>query len=382
MKYSVGIITCFDLDNVNYGNRLQSYALNRYLTEEFPDYEIETLIVPPYVGFKFTTNENVVLKTAKLLKYNHKKYKVNRKVLNRKKKINEFSYQYIRIRNEKMSMRKLQKGTYDAFIVGSDVVWMQLQNGVRKPRYLDFEESKKFIKIAYAASFGRNYIPDCNLPYIRDCLGKFDYISVREESSLELLNSIGIPASYVVDPVNLLENTEWKKIALKPNSIGTQKFIFSYFIGKQENARILVKKIAKEIGATIVTVPFASGLLNKADNYADIDLLDCSVEEWLWLIENAEIVVSDSYHAIVFSVLMNTRFFAVKREEVHDINIRIIDFLTYIDQLDKYIDADSYTDLKLYEWNFNTINNLIANLTFFSKEFLHKSLENVSAELF
>ena len=78
---------------------------------------------------------------------------------------------------------------------------------------------------------------------------------------------------------------------------------------------------------------------------------ECSPEEWIFLINNAEYIFTDSFHGIIFSTIFEKKFIALKREYTEDINNRLIDYLDTIDEKDKYMLVPSYDKLKKMNWN-------------------------------
>lgn len=209
-------------------------------------------------------------------------------------------------------------------------------------------------------------------------LDDFDFISVREKNSLELLKKIGITnAVHTVDPTLLLKKEDWRKIEKKV--VIDKKYIFVYLLGKDIDARRKISEFALKNNLLIVNIPNANEVYDKVDDvFGDIKLNDCSPEEWIYLIDNAEYIITDSFHGTVFSTIFEKKFLVFKRNTKVDINNRMTDYLSNISQSDKFV--DNFENVDRMEWDYTTINNNLSNLIIFSKEYLDKAIgcvENV-----
>jgi len=171
------------------------------------------------------------------------------------------------------------------FIVGSDQIWNpDLMLNMEQIYFLEFTNSVK--KISYAASLGMQKWPKEFEQRVLPLLQKFHAISVREESSVKYLHSLGLNAVCVCDPTILHKADFYRKeFSLKKNS--SEDYIFTFRI--RENIPILCN-------CKTITVH----LHNKKTLV--------SVSEWLSLIDNAEFVLTDSFHCVVFCILFHKQF--------------------------------------------------------------------------
>jgi len=375
----VGIISQFNRTNVNYGNKLQAYALNRYLTGKMPNDSIISLFFLDYGKNIITQNESCFeLFTCKVRRIPQKITGVGKQsklVINRLKRINKFSEKNINIPDKPWTWDDLENSNFDIVIVGSDIVWGQSRGRVNRKFFLDFEGKKKFVKVSYAASFGRDWIPKENIDTIKMYLDSFSNISVRESSSVKLLSEIGInDVKYCVDPTLLISGDEWRLIENKPDG-ESGKYIFVYLLGRGKEERKFALNLAKLLKLNIVTIPFATGEKNHVDEiFGDIRLLDCSVEEWIWLIDHAEYIVTDSFHGSVFSTIFRKKFIILARKYEENINNRIIDFLNNIGQSNKLFSSFNNINLFDLEWNYDEIYSKLDPLINYSKEFLQNAV--------
>lgn len=349
----IGIISELTLINANYGNRLQAYALNKYISNNY-NYYVTSLI---------TNKINYKKRTLNLLKRGFYKIKeipyISTKksdISERIKKCNDFT-NLINYK-EYFAIRDIVEENYDILIVGSDVVWAQFHGGVNELKFLNIPEYNGK-KISYGASFGKNWIPDENKKIIYNDLTKFDGISVREKSSIELLGEIGIKnVKHVCDPTLLLDSKEWRKEEIRCKCVKC-KYIFTYLLGDDSKQKEHIKKYAKIKHLKIVNIPNSNGIYNKSDeNFGDINIKDCSPQEWLWLIDNAEYIFTDSFHGTIFSSIFEKKFFIIKRKYSIDINVRMTDYLKYINQYDKFI--SEFADLDEKIWDYSSINKKLA----------------------
>ena len=201
----IGIISEFNLSNVNYGNRLQALALNMYLNSHFDDVMAVSLYFDDLNDSIRTKRKSILKKIMSKLNYEYNKITNKSSLVTdvklRLEKFNEFSKNYTVLPSHALTKQELLNSDYDIFISGSDVVWCQIDGVFIKNRFLDFETKKNFRKISYAASFGRDYIPKENIALVKRCIKDYDFVSVREKSSIEMLKKIGIDnVKHVLDP--------------------------------------------------------------------------------------------------------------------------------------------------------------------------------------
>ena len=185
----------------------------------------------------------------------------------------------------------------DIFIAGSDQIW--------NPAWTEDAYFLNFVpdhngKIAYAASIGTNSVSQAYLEHVTPLLNRFDFISVREESAKEILQPyVDKPIKVVLDPTLLLTRDEWDKIAVQPAI--PQPYIFVDLLGEKREHRRLIKRYAQTLGLKIAFIPHVHFRFNPADCFfADYNLYDVGPREFVGLIKNAEMVITDSFHGCVF----------------------------------------------------------------------------------
>ena len=379
----IAIISEFNRTSVNYGNRLQAMALNRYLNKVFPEYEITYLYFSFWDHFLVTKKRTISERLSGYVKSIQKRVyhftKHDEDIDKRRGLCDLFSQKYMTLAPKAYTWEKLLNSDFDTFIIGSDVVWAQGNGKLGQLRFLDFNTKKCFDRISYAASFGRDWIPDENIEEIKRCLGKFKAISVRENSSVKLLEKYNIKAVHTVDPTLLLDKAEWQSYERQPSEENLQKcngYVFTYLLGVDKEMRNSITVWAKLHNLLIITVPYAVGEKNGVDkNYGDIKITECSPENWLWLIDHAEYVITDSFHGSVFSTIFEKKLIVMNRVGEIDINNRMIDFMVMIKQTDKIIPYSSLSLIDKLEWDYFAINDLLEEEKNQSKRFLVNCLK-------
>ena len=198
---------------------------------------------------------------------------------------------------------KYVSGRYDAVIVGSDQVWRPEYGPGIRDFFLCGIFDKDLIRLSYAASFGTDS-PLYTKEERKDCgiaLSKFNAISVREESGLTLIKGLttGLKTEpeLVLDPTLLLTDCDYADII--KNEINPNKgCVFCYVL----NLTPSVDTIITEVCANLNLPSFIIGNIQSAE--ASLP----SVEFWLSTIKNANFVITDSYHGMVFSIIMQKPF--------------------------------------------------------------------------
>lgn len=198
---------------------------------------------------------------------------------------------------------EIKENDFGAYVVGSDQVWRKEFVSDFSLSYLLFTDGWNVKRIAYAPSFGPaewKYAAE-ETSLIKASLEKFDGLSVREQSGAVLCrNNLGLEAKVVLDPTLLFSQSIYRKFVSKSKACCTP---FVYFV-----KRNLALKPIESIMSCL-------GELNFSHVYLPYEDYDCgvlpSVNEWLSSICNAKFVLTDSFHACVFSILFHKPFLAM-----------------------------------------------------------------------
>lgn len=306
----IGILTFWKTED-NYGQLLQCYATQAYLHS----LGHETFLVKAITGREYNPTFKGQLfsklrtlyrlspypfylakrATASLL-YTLAHGKLKPDITNRG--FEDFRKIYLNCTPKEYTLEELTMTppSADAFIVGSDQIW----NTTTGLYFLSWVK-EDILKVSMAASFGsRDYSDDFG-SLITPWLQRFDLITVRENSGLEICSKCGIENSHLVpDPTLLLRADDYLKIASKSRI--TQPYLFIYFLGTR--TKINWKEIhafAKSRNLKIVYV----GSQGQEDKFHKEEP---TVNEWLSLMTNADYVITNSFHGTVFAIQFRKQF--------------------------------------------------------------------------
>ena len=322
-------ITCHDVYNLGAG--LQAYALAAYLKAEGHDVQLIDY-KPDYLSRHYQLGyvpnprfDRPLVRQAYLLA----KLPGRMKALlgKRKKHFDLFRKQYLPVTQKRYaSCDELKQDCpeADVFIAGSDQIWNPVfPNGKDPAFFLNFVPGEKK-KISYAASFAVDKLPEADRDRMIPWLKELDAVSIREKSGVRLLAEMGIPGQQVMDPVFLLDRKQWEEIAVLPKK---EKYILLYDFDCNPELFRIAEKLAKETGSEIVSVFPVKG--------ADAVWQDMGPREFLGAILNADIVLSNSFHATAFSLIFQKAFYVLNRRE--NINTRMRDLVSLVSLEDRLI---------------------------------------------
>ena len=202
----------------------------------------------------------------------------------------------------------IKESDFDAFVVGSDQVWRtKYFFSKTENAYLDFAKDWDIKRIAYAASFGTEeweYNEELTLN-CSNLVKKFNAISVRESSAVELCKEkLGVYAQHVLDPTMLLKKEDYISLFEQANIDKSDGNLFCYILDKKGEKDDIVNNIAKMLQLT----PFYVNSRYQDSNAPLEERIQQPVEKWLRAFHDAEFVITDSFHACVFSLLFNKPF--------------------------------------------------------------------------
>ena len=297
----------------NYGQILQAYALHKYLEMQghrpyIIDYR-PGLLEYTLQKKAFVSRLKWVIKNLPFVRnrfLNKQAAKFRNESVNNRRQFDEFKSKYLHY-------SKLQYTTYselkknppqaDLYITGSDQVWgLCAQNP--KPYLLAFTDSPH--KMSYAASFGRSSLNDYELSTYQQELAKYKSIGVRELTGLDICKKLQLPnCHYTPDPTILLEPAEWKKLMPAEKLFQTDKkkiFIYSCYLQRDE----LIGKFVGVKGMDDYEI-----IIEDVVNH-DADIAQLSLGNWIRAIYEADYVITNSFHATMFSLYLNTPFISLK----------------------------------------------------------------------
>lgn len=271
----VGLITVFHVPN--YGAMLQCYALSTYLKR---------------LGHEVFLYDVSWSNTNPILCY------LKRKLM--------LGFMSDFISNNLPRITSDLTETADIYMVGSDQVWNPDILGDSIDKFMLSFVPSGSKKVAYAASFGCDeWTDESHYETAKELLKDFSYITVREDSGVELLRQqFGIHARQVLDPCLLLHDytplMSGKGIAKTGNDLVTFKLVYSY------DWCLQAKTLANSLRCNFAELN-GRRLKNKGDIHG-VNVRSCSVSDWLSSIANAKYVLTDSFHGSVFAILFGRQF--------------------------------------------------------------------------
>lgn len=207
---------------------------------------------------------------------------------------------------------------YDVYVVGSDQVWRPSYNSVMMPAmFLGFTDRKEIKRIAYAASFGTSaweFTPEMTEECAR-MIRRFDLITVREKSGVNLCRDyLKVDATWVLDPTMLLNREDYEKVVAAENEPKSKGTLFHYILDPSEEKKALIERVAAEQGLKPFTIMPKCQAENRTKWDVKHRIEDCvfpPVTAWLRSFMDAEMVVVDSFHGAVFSIIFNKSFWVI-----------------------------------------------------------------------
>ena len=366
----------------NYGGLLQEYALQEeckklgfdvtIINDVFLERRSVFSVKSDIRNFSFAWLLSKI-KEKKARKDNRLSEENKNHLSERRKKIDLFRKEYMQF-SAPCKQTELEEIVHDGFavIVGSDQVWNPAMTSY--PLFLDFVKSQR--KIAYAASISRDSLTKREQHILKPLIDDFDYVSLREERGKELLDSFcSIDCTVVLDPTMLVESSIWHRLTQK--RVISEKYVFCYFLGGDIKIREEARAFATYKGLELVTIP----LLKKEnlvvdESYDYVSFIEASPVDFLNLVRYAEYVVTDSFHAVVFSLIFNRPFFVTGREMAgHTANSRLSTLLGYFDLTARMSFSDKLVDIIDDPIDYTSIEKKLSLLRQNSEGFLLNALK-------
>lgn len=303
----IGIVTLYG--EVNYGNRLQNYAVSKLLQKYG---EPETIVIQYGSVIKEKLRKWFLYKHG--IVFRHKiPYRISKAARERRLRFVRFTEKNIPLRYYKASSflhnGKLQE-EFGCFVVGSDQVWNPLFWGEREAEnlfalyLLAFSPGEK--RIALSASIGIDILPEKWAGRFSQEWEKFRAISVREDRGAEIIRECcGRKVPVLFDPTLALSKEEWISV-MDPDVSLPGRYALICFLGEKTDAyQKMIRTVLKERSLNCVE-------LNKEECP---EYYRFGPDSFLTAIEGAELVFTDSFHAVVFSIIFEKPFIAFDRVE-------------------------------------------------------------------
>lgn len=268
------------------------------------------------------------------------------------------------------------KYNFDGYVVGSDQVWRPRYSPCITNYFLDFVHNEVKCRVAYAASFGVDEW-EFNEEVSRECsklVKCFNAISVRESSGINLCREyLGVDAKMVLDPTLLLERADYEALVVAENEVKSKGSLFCYVLDNSKEKSVIIDNIVNISGL----IPFqCMPTLKPTLKNVKCNIESCiypSVTRWLRSFMDAEMVITDSFHGCVFSIIFNKPFWVVGNEyrgmarfqsllSIFGLESRLLN-INNLENIDWYTPIDwEKINLIKSEWQASSIDFLVKNL--------------------
>ena len=352
--------------NNNYGGFLQAYALKSILL----DLGHEVI----FINRRRDKNTSIKGRFRDFI------YKITGIAERREKKIKTISVNTDRFRDKYLTpiteefysseeLGKCNKMGFDCYIVGSDQVWRYkyAQKSI-SDYFFNFVDSN-VQRFSYAASFGTDVMeyPPQEIPLCSNLLTNFSFVSVREASSVEMLKKVfAFPnAVAVLDPTLLLNVSDYEQLFdnLTPPD---KPYILSYILDDNTSIRKEINGISLNKSVNIIDVKAQTGDMSK------LKVLE-PIEKWLMLIANADLIITDSFHGTIFSILFNRPFITLGNNTRG--MMRFEDLLSQFGLMNRLVyDTDSIEGIANDSINWIKVNSILNTKKHQSVDYLRSCL--------
>lgn len=361
----------------NYGQILQAYALQKHL--ENCGYQVYIInYIPSNREYRIGPNSlkqrlKYIVKNLPLIKLYFIRKENRRRLFEKQvnnRHFSDFKRKYIHYSEREYALiKELRQNPpiADYYITGSDQVWARCVPNPY-PYLLQFVDSPN--KLSYAASFGRSQLESYEIPLFKEELQKYRKIGVREVNGVEICNSLNLHnCQFTPDPTILLRSEEWKQLLPPGHLFKTQKkkiFIYSCYLRRDE-------LIDKFVGLKDYEIIIEDVINN------DKDVANLCIEDWIRAIYEADYVISNSFHATMFCLYLNTPFVTYQYAGVGSkMNIRLESILNQMNLMHHFVlpntEMDSISELLNEQINWGAINYKLDKMRDIGYKFLQDGL--------
>lgn len=348
----VGITTLYH-KTINYGGALQAYALQKKIEE----FGCECTVIDCYSTAgknKYERFKALGLKRSIQVFGMKTVYKVGIKLdqimrdgMNERHKLfSEFLNDIPH--TEPVDIKNIYdlQDKFDICVTGSDQVW---HPGIWNDAYL-LRFARK--KVSYAASVGATEFTNDQAEELSEALRGYSAISVREKGAVQLIQNLtSVKIQKVLDPTLLYTAQDWEKLVC-PVEV-TKPYVFMYAIDNHPAFRRAVYKYCQSRKIELITIPFNQSHFKISDIcYTDKPLYAVGPRQWLWLIKNAEMVFTDSFHGSAFCLQFKKDFWSFEApcdEGTAPDTKRIFSLLSEFGLEDRIVDFDDFPEMDSIE---------------------------------
>jgi len=349
----------------NYGAVLQAYASQEIIgklgydceiIDYRPDYLIRQRVFPRPENRSFIVNMKIMAEGLLSIYWRFKRYRGFEK----------FMHKSLHLSAERFGPEKFRSdNNYDRFVMGSDQIWnIRLTKGFDDLYWGNFTTRDGAKKISYAASMSNYELDDIQKTRMTALLGNFSSIGVREEALRTFIHDLtDRQVTTVLDPVFLLDAAGWRKISKPPQR--KRKYILMYCIDLRDDVNRIARKLAGEMDADVIELGMGVDRKAFSNPYQTAD-----PAEFLGLFDQAEFVVTSSFHGTAFAVLFNKPFYSLAHGNDKDTRQRTV--LNNLGIPDRFISRDASPEYSLI--SYGEVNNKLQQLREDSVNFLKTHL--------
>lgn len=302
-----GIVTYSKYFNfVNYGSMLQCYALQQALNKlgvdnTVIDYRNDALLTKNIDDpLKNMRDRRLISRLGCRLSYPQ--------IRKANKKFNEFWDSHYRKTDKIYTSKDFDELDFDGYICGSDTIWdIDESEGFDKGFFADFDCMQGKHNISYSPSLGDRPFEEGDRTELTKRLRNFKHISMRETNNIGIIESCTeLPVVKTIDPTLLLDASDYESIVTEPKH--NKPYILLY--SREYNSEMVkfADKLAKKYKLKVIEIS-----LRIQNCYKHKMAYNTGVDEFLGLVKNAELVITNSYHGAIFAMQFDREYYVFSR---------------------------------------------------------------------
>lgn len=369
-KKSIGTLSLnINTNDFNYGAILHSWAFQKYLEKQF-DADVEVIdYITPHLenknrkcplkdAIKEKRIKSIIKQTIKFFTYKIR-YNKFKNFIEKKMKISDKHYTQSLLNEEKLK--------YDILVCESDVIWAAgfFKGKFDKTFFLALDSMKDKKRIAYAPSMADGDMNDIQKKELKELLKNLDFISCRESYEKFILEKYTEKeVVHVMDPVLLLNADDYNEIIGK--KLTNKKYLLLYLpVDNNKKLRKEAKKYAKKNNLKIIEIT-----TKMMKSIGTKTLTSAGVEEFLSAIKYADVIFTNSFHAICFSIIFNKEFYAFSRKS----NGKVKDICKTMNLENRFFENDEFKELEKIDYD--QVNEQWKKLKEKSEKWIINAIEN------
>ena len=315
----IGLVTFFQ--NYNYGSVLQCFAMQSVLEElgcevkELKQTEKGLYWFVRRLFIKIAFVISCIFYPERFIKYKRYLQESQRSCLDISTNVRFWFDSFVSnyLHSENVSFYQMKKDdSFHLFICGSDQVWSLSAPMLNPFMFLQFASKAK--RVSYAASTGTDIIPPWYKRRLKRYIDSFDYVSVREPSLIPSLKSIDCnKVQSHLDPTLLRTSEFWIKNSSLCPAVKSKNYIVLFFLNKPSFIAIKhIKQVIKNQTIAIYAFPYQFESYHEISDR--IQKIDVSPTEFIRVFSDAELIFTDSFHGVAFSINLKKEFYVYNRE--------------------------------------------------------------------